>query len=118
MTARLEVERVRASHRGVALLEHAPLPWCDLQLEKARHRLDDSLLQREGLEGVILGRQAAQDARARPVHEPRVEAQAVAEARETRGHDQRRAEVRRAASAVVTPAWRTSLAGTTDRPAW
>ena len=92
VAARLEVEGVCASHRGVALLEDVSLPRGDLQFEEARHRLDDSLLQREGLEGVILGRQAAQDARARPVHEARVEAQPVPEARETRRHHQRRAE--------------------------
>ena len=92
MAARLEVEGVCAPHRGVALPEDVSLPRGDLQLEEAGHRLDDSLLQREGLEGVILGRQAAQDARARPVHEARVEAQPVPEARETRRYHQRRAE--------------------------
>ena len=92
VATRLEVVRVRAAHPGVALLEDAPLPGGDRQLEEVCHREHEALLQREGLEGVVPGRQATQDARARRVHQARVEAQLVPETPQLGRHHQRRAE--------------------------
>ena len=92
VATRLEVERVSAAHRGVALLEDASLPRGDRQLEEVRHRLHDSLLQREGLEGVILGR-AGDAGRAGPSC-PRGARRGAAGSRgaQTGRHHQRRAE--------------------------